>query len=54
VFWQCACGGTDLSKRDYLHLMACADCESLADEITDTLDDIETTLGRGHPHLDAS
>jgi hypothetical protein len=54
VFWQCACGGIDLSKRDYLHLLACTGCETLADEITDALDDIENTFRRRHPHLDAS
>jgi hypothetical protein len=54
VFWQCACGALDLSKRDYLHLIACTDCETLADEITDVLDDIENILRRRHPHLDAS
>ena len=41
VLWQSACGGRDLSKRDYQHLIACTDCEALADEITDALDDIE-------------
>ena len=54
VFWQCACGGLDLSKRDYLHLIACTDCETLADQITNALDDIEKTLRRRHPHLDVS
>ena len=54
VFWQCACGGFDLSKRDYLHVAACTDCETLADEITDALDNIEKTLRRLHPHIDAS
>jgi hypothetical protein len=49
TFWQCACGGIDLSKRDYLHLIACTDCETFADEITDALDDIEKTLGRRYP-----
>ena len=68
VLWQSACGGRDLSKRDYQHLIACTDCETLADEITDALDDIEKTLTRlnrtlrrGRPlgyglfrHIDAS
>ena len=50
VFWQCACGGPDLSKHDYLHLIACTDCETLADEIIDALDNIEKTLVRlNHP-----
>ena len=54
VFWQWCCGGLNLSKRDYLHLIACTDCETLADEITNALDDIEKKLSRRHPHLDAS
>ena len=45
AFWQCACGGPDLSKRDYLHLTTCTGCEALADEITDALVVIEKTLG---------
>jgi len=44
VFWQCACRGLDLSKRDYLHLIDCTDCKTLADEIEDALDDIEKRL----------
>jgi hypothetical protein len=51
VFWQCACGGIDLSKRDYLHLIACSECGTLADEITDALHDIEKRLGRRHPRI---
>jgi len=47
VLWQSACGGRDLSKRDYQHLIACTDCETLADEITGALDDIEKTLTAG-------
>jgi len=54
VFWQCACGGSDLSKRDYLHVVACTDCETLADEIIDALDDIEKMLGRRHRHIGVS
>jgi hypothetical protein len=48
VFWQCACGGVDLPKRDYLHLIACSECGTLADEIADALDDIEKQLSRRH------
>jgi hypothetical protein len=48
VFWQCACGGPSLSKRDYLHLIACDGCTTLADQISDALDDIEKKVGRQH------
>ena len=48
VFWQCACGGPNLSKRDCLHVSVCADCETLGDEIKEALDDIEKTVGRQH------
>jgi hypothetical protein len=47
VLWQNACGGSDLSRRDYQHLIACTDCETLAGEITDALDDIEKALTAG-------
>jgi hypothetical protein len=33
VFWQSACGGRDLSRHDYLHLLACPDCTALAGQI---------------------
>ena len=54
VLWQCACGGRSLPKRDYLHLIACKDCETLAGEMKDALDDVEKELARLHPHVDAS
>ena len=54
VFWQCACGGSDLTKRDYQHLIACTDCKTLAHGITDALDDIENTLPRRNLHIDTS
>jgi hypothetical protein len=44
VFWQSACGGRDLSRHDYLHLIACPDCTALADQIADALNDIEQAL----------
>jgi hypothetical protein len=46
VLWQYACGGRDLSEHDYLHFVSCKDCETLAEEITDALDDIEKQLRR--------
>jgi hypothetical protein len=54
VLWQSTCGGRDLSKRDYQHLIACTDCETLADEIIDALHDLEKTLTGRHLHIDAS
>jgi hypothetical protein len=47
-FWQCACGGPNLSKRDYQHLIACPECETLAEAISEALDDIEKAYGRRH------
>jgi hypothetical protein len=49
VLWQFACGGRDLSKRDFQHLSGCPDCETLANEITEALHDIEKTLAGRHP-----
>jgi len=44
--WQCLCGGCDLPKSDYQHVITCAECEALATEIGDALDDLEETLRR--------
>ena len=44
VFWQSAFGGRDLSRHDYLHLIACPDCTALADEIGDARNNIEQAL----------
>jgi hypothetical protein len=46
LLWQCACGGADLQKSDYQHVIACAACEALAIEIGDALDDIQKTVHR--------
>lgn len=48
VLWQCAWGGRDLPKRHYVHIIACADYEKLADEIGDTVDKIEKGLCGRH------
>jgi hypothetical protein len=48
TFWQCACGGLSLSKRDYQHVIACPKCETLAVAISDALNDIEKAFGRRH------
>lgn len=51
VLWQCACGGRDLPNRDYLHIMECTGCETLADEIKEALDNLEKELERRYFHL---
>jgi hypothetical protein len=48
TFWQCACGGLNLSKRDYQHVIACPECEMLAVAISDALNDIEKAFDRRH------
>ena len=42
--WQALCGGAQLPKRQYQHIIDCVACETLATQIGDALDDIETTL----------
>ena len=54
VLWQCACGSLDLPKRDYLHIVACSECKTLGDAISDALRDIENTLSLQQPHIGAS
>jgi len=44
--WQCLCGASDLPKSDYQHVITCAECEALATEIGDALDDLEEALWR--------
>ena len=44
LLWQSLCGGGDLPKRDYQHIITCLECETLAKEINDALDDIENAL----------
>ena len=46
VLWQCLCGGTDLPKADHQHIIDCIQCETLAEEIAEALDDIQLTLER--------
>jgi hypothetical protein len=48
TLWQCASGGRDLSKRDYQHVIACSECETLATEIGEALEDIQEQLSRTH------
>jgi len=47
-FWKCACGHRDLSRRDYEHITSCAECETLAREIGDALNDLGKKLGHRH------
>ena len=42
--WQSLCGGIPLPESDYQHVMHCAECETLADEIGEALESIETAL----------
>jgi hypothetical protein len=48
TLWQCACGGRDLPRRDYQHIIVCTECKMLATEIGEALDDLEKGLGRRH------
>ncbi len=49
VLWQCACGGLDLAKRDFQHVIACTQCETLAVEIWNALDDLHKSLRLSRP-----
>ena len=42
--WQSLCGGTALPARDHAHVIVCVECEALAIEIEDALNDIEEGL----------
>ena len=44
--WQALCGGAELPKRQYQHIIHCVACETLATQIGDALDDIEEALRR--------
>jgi hypothetical protein len=46
--WQALCGGAELPKRQYQHMIHCAACETLAAQIGDALDDIENALRRNN------
>jgi hypothetical protein len=54
TLWQCACRGRALPARDYEHIIICTECETLATEIGDALDDLEKALGcRQRRHTDS-
>jgi hypothetical protein len=44
--WQALCGGVQLPKTQYQHVIECVACEELASQIGDALDDIEEALRR--------
>jgi len=46
--WQALCGGAELPKRQYQHIIHCVACETLATQIGDALDDIEAALRRNN------
>jgi len=46
--WQALCGGVQLPKGQYQHVIQCVACEELATQIGDALDDIEEALKRNH------
>ena len=48
VLWRNACGGMKLTGTDYEHVSHCPGCETLANEMHEALDDIETALRMGH------
>ena len=46
--WQALCGGAELPKCEYQHIIHCVACEALATQIGDALDDIEAALKRNN------
>jgi hypothetical protein len=46
--WQALCGGAQLPQGQYQHVIQCVDCERLASQIGDALDDIEEALRRNN------
>jgi hypothetical protein len=46
--WQALCGGAELPKGQYQHIIHCVACETLASQIGDALDDIENALRRNN------
>ena len=52
--WQALCGGAQLPKGQYQHVIECVACEELASQIGDALDDIEDALRRNHIGVDGA
>jgi hypothetical protein len=48
ILWQALCGGAELPKGQYQHIIHCPACETLASQIGDALDDIEAALRRNN------
>ncbi len=46
--WQCLCGGPELTETAFQHVLVCAECETLVEEINDALNDIELVLTHSH------
>ena len=46
--WQALCGGAELQRGQYQHVIQCSACETLATQIGDALDDIEAALRRNN------
>ncbi len=46
--WQALCGGAELPRGQYQHVIHCLQCEALATQIGDALDDIEEALQRNN------
>ena len=46
--WQALCGGAELPRGQYQHVIQCSACETLATQIGDALDDIEAALRRNN------
>jgi len=51
VLWQCACAARDLPESAYRHIIACSECDRLATEIGEALDDLERVLSRRHGRI---
>jgi hypothetical protein len=46
LLWQALCGGVELPRGQYQHIIHCVACETLATQIGDALDDLEEALRR--------
>lgn len=52
--WQALCGGAQLPKGQYQHVIECVACEELATQIGDALDDIEEALKKNRIGVDGA
>ncbi len=46
LLWQSLCGGPELTQRAFQHVLLCVECETLAEEISEALNDIEMVLAQ--------